>query len=127
MCILPLPASSSPVSQIAFHPSQPLILLQTADRATTVLRLRTEEEVAAKRARRKKRDREKGRKKGEAEIEAAQEGETEQDGDGEQVKWEERISAWCIVRANAKVKSFSLAPEEVGGKGGVSVSAIPPI
>ncbi|KAK1922326.1 putative WD-repeat protein [Papiliotrema laurentii] len=116
LCTLPLPASSSPIIQIAFHPSQPLILLQTSDRVTTVLRLRTEEEVAAKRARRKKRDREKGRKKGDEGAEQEND-----EADDQPVKWEERVQAWCIVRSNAKVKSFSLGPEDASVKGGISL------
>ena len=109
--------SSQPVSQIAFHPTQPVILLQTSDRSTTVLRLRTEEEIAAKRARRKKRDREKGRKKGEKGEEAAE----EQVEETAEVKWEDRLQTLCVVRANAKVKSFALGPEETGVKGGIPV------
>ena len=81
--------------------------------------MRTEEEVAAKRARRNKRNREKGRKK--ADEPGAEKEETEIDADGDGVKWEERVQAWCIVRANAKVKSFSLGPDEVGTKGGIPV------
>ncbi|KAL7420607.1 beta transducin [Cryptotrichosporon argae] len=106
LCTLPLPPSTQPVSQIACHPTLPLILAQTSDRTTSVLRLRTEEEVAAKRARRKKREREKGKKKGAADAEEAA------DPAAEEVKWEERVTTWCVVRANAKVKSFSLAPED---------------
>jgi U3 small nucleolar RNA-associated protein 12 len=90
-------------------------MLQTSDRNTTILRLRTEEEVAAKRARRKKRDKEKGKKKGEStDAEAAE--------DDEPVKWEERVVEWCVLRANAKVRSFAISPEDTGsGKGGVSI------
>lgn len=97
-----------------------MILLQTSERATTILRLRTEEEVAAKRARRKKREKEKGKKKG---------GEPEQNGvkDGEDevgpIKWEERVVEWCTIRANAKVKSFALPEEDTtqSSKGGIPV------
>lgn len=119
MCTLPLPTSSQPITQIQFHPSQPLILLQTSERATTVLRIRSEEEVAAKRARRKKRDREKTKKKGAAAVE---ENELE---DASPVKWEERIQAWCIIRSNAKVRSFDLGPAETSAKGGIPVG--PPL
>lgn len=121
LCKLPLANSTHAITQIQFHPHQPLIMLQTSDRATTILRLRTEEEVAAKRARRKKRDKEKGKKKGQAgeggDIEALVEGE----GDGP-VKWEDRVVEWCILRANAKVRSFAVSPEDIGsGTGGVSI------
>jgi hypothetical protein len=66
-------------------------MLQTSDRNTTIIRLRTEEEVAAKRARRKKRDKEKGKKKGEAEGEVAEE-------EDSAIKYEERVVEWCTIR-----------------------------
>lgn len=97
-------------------------MLQTSDRATTILRLRTEEEVAAKRARRKKRDKEKAKTKGKAGAEG-EDAEVNGDGDvDEPVKWEERVVEWCVLRANAKVRSFAISPEDVGsGKGGISI------
>jgi U3 small nucleolar RNA-associated protein 12 len=116
LCTLPLPASQHPITQITFHPTQPLILLQTSDRAITALRLRSVEEVESKRARRKKREREKGKKKGEDGA-----GHEVDDAAGE-VRWEERVTGFCVVRANAKIKSFSLAEEEPTSKGGISVS-----
>ncbi|WVR09691.1 hypothetical protein IAU60_006766 [Kwoniella sp. DSM 27419] len=121
LCTLPLPSSSEPITQLSFHPSLPLLFLQTSARSTVVLRLRSEEEVAAKRARRKKRDREKGKKKGKGEVEEEEQVNEEADVDG-QVKWEERLAVWCTVRANAKVKSFAFAPEEIASaKGGISL------
>lgn len=110
MCSLPLPTSTHAVSQIAFHPSLPLIFAQTTDKTTAVLRLRSEEEVAAKRARRAKRNREKGKKKGAAEEDVDADAET----DGP-VAWADRVTTWCVLRANAKVRSFALAPFD-GGK-----------
>lgn len=94
-------------------------MLQTSDRSTTILRLRTEEEVAAKRARRKKRDKEKNKKKGQAAVDNE---ETEVVDDDAPVKWEERVVEWCILRANAKVRSFAISPEDLGtGKTGFAV------
>lgn len=112
LCTVPLPASTHPVSQLAFHPSLPVIFAQTSDRTTAVLRLRSEEEVAAKRQRRKKREREKGKKKGAVTEEEAEVNED----DTEEVKWEDRVTTWCVVKANAKVKSFALADDEPGSK-----------
>lgn len=109
VCSLPLPTSTHAVSQIAFHPSLPLIFAQTTDKTTAVLRLRSEEEVNAKRARRAKRNREKSKKKGvtEEEVEV-------NDPEGP-IAWEDRVTMWCVIRANAKVRSFALAPYD-GGK-----------
>ena len=75
----------------------------------------------AKRNRRKKREREKGKKRGPVLEVTGQEVE-----DGE-VKWEERLVAWSVVRANAKVKSFAFPPHEAEThKGGVPVSESSP-
>lgn len=106
---MPLPASSHPVSQLEFHPTLPVILAQTSDRTTAVLRLRSEEEVAAKRARRKKREREKSKKKGTVTEEEA---DVNSPAPTEEIKWEDRVTTWCVVKANAKVKSFSLAGDD---------------
>nr|XP_018261192.1 U3 small nucleolar RNA-associated protein 12 [Kwoniella dejecticola CBS 10117]OBR83350.1 U3 small nucleolar RNA-associated protein 12 [Kwoniella dejecticola CBS 10117] len=118
LCILPLPSSTQPITQISFHPTSPLLLLQTNDKNIVALRIRSEEEVNAKRARRKKRDKEKSKKKGRPDPEEEELNET---GDGE-VKWEERITSHCVVRANSKIKSFALAQQEVdSAKGGVQL------
>ncbi|OCF31605.1 U3 small nucleolar RNA-associated protein 12 [Kwoniella heveanensis BCC8398] len=119
LCTLPLPSSSEPITQLSFHPTQPLLFLQTSARSTIILRLRSEEEVAAKRARRKKRDREK-KKKGKTDV--VEEDEVNGELAEGEVKWEERLAVWCTVRANAKVRSFAFAPEEIASaKGGISL------
>lgn len=102
-----------------------------------MLRLRPAEEIAAKRARRKRREKEKeekakgkaskGKKVSQEEV-ATNEAGAQGDGEGEgdevgAVRWEERVAVWCTVRANAKVKSFALAPDGGVSKAGVSVSA----
>jgi U3 small nucleolar RNA-associated protein 12 len=94
------------------------------------LRIRPEDEVLAKLARRRKRaaekEREKGKKKGRAEKDAQDEHGQDANGaldDGE-VKWEDKVAVLCTVRANAKIKSFSLGRNE-GLKGGVPVRRTP--
>ncbi|ORY22394.1 putative WD-repeat protein [Naematelia encephala] len=115
LCTVPLPSSNQPISQIEFHPTLPLIFLQTSERTTSVIRMRSEEEVESKRNRRKKRDREKEKKKG-GEVAVTVNGNDEVT----EIKWEERVTTWCTIRANAKVKSFSFPAEEVAStKGGV--------
>ncbi|WWD03840.1 hypothetical protein V865_001896 [Kwoniella europaea PYCC6329] len=121
LCTLPLPSSSHAITQIDFHPTLPLLLLQTNDKTIIVLRIRSEEEVNAKRARRKKRDKEKSKKKGKQQVEEEEE-EQLNDGVTGDVKWEERVTSWCVIRANAKVKSFAMAREQVdSAKGGVQL------
>ncbi|ODO09357.1 hypothetical protein I350_02957 [Cryptococcus amylolentus CBS 6273] len=118
LCSLPVSSSTHPISQISWHPTLPLLALQTTDRGVVIMRLRTEEEISAKRSRRKKRDREK-KKKAKGKDEKEDEVEEEDD---EPVKWEERVAVWCVVRANAKVKSFAFASESsTFVKGGVSL------
>lgn len=127
LCNIPLPSSNQPISQLSFHATLPLILLQTSDRATTVLRIRSLEEVAAKRARRKKREKEKGKKKGgKAAVEDDEDGAADPEGAAQvdDVKWEERLTSWCVVRANAKVRSFCLPSDNsLSVKGDISVSS----
>ncbi|WRT69934.1 uncharacterized protein IL334_006925 [Kwoniella shivajii] len=118
LAILPLPSSTHPISQIDFHPTLPLLLLQTTDKNIVILRLRSEEEVNAKRARRKKREKEKGKKKSKSDV-LEEEEEINENGS---IQWEERITSWCVVRANSKIKSFALADEEIASaKGGVQL------
>lgn len=82
-----------------------------------MLRVRSEEEVMAKRTRRKKREREKGKKQG-----ASAETDAQEEVAGE-VKWEERLVTWSMIRANGKVKSFAFPPYEADKpKNGIPVS-----
>lgn len=113
---MPLPSSTHAVTQLAFHPTLPLVLAQTSDKTTAVLRVRSEEEVQAKRVRRQKREREKSKKKkATAGTEEEADG-NEKDVTNETVAWLDRITTWCVVKTNAKVKSFSLARDEPNSK-----------
>jgi U3 small nucleolar RNA-associated protein 12 len=96
----PLPTTAS-VSQLAFHPTLPFLMLQSSDKALTVLRIRELDEVAQKKARRRKRDREKGR--------------VEEDDSESAPKWEERVTSWCVVRAGGKIRSFAFGDDEASG------------
>nr|ODO01220.1 U3 small nucleolar RNA-associated protein 12 [Cryptococcus depauperatus CBS 7855] len=118
LCALPLPSLAYPVSQISWHPTLPLLTLQTSERGVIVLRLRTEEELSAKRARRKKREREKKRKSDHKGKEDNKHAEV----DEEPIEWKDRMAVWCAVRTNAKVKSFAFADENASSiKGGISL------
>ena len=117
-CTVSLAPSPNPVSQVAFHPTLPLLLLQTSDRTINTLRIRTREEVEAKRGRRQKREREKGRKKEDQAVAI----EDEADGEAGPVKWEDRLQAWSTIRTNAKIRSFDLGDSVMEGKSIISVS-----
>ena len=109
---LPLSPTGQPISQIAFHNTAPLLLVQTTDRTVTAFRLRTEEEVAAKRARRKKRDRVKGKSKDEIEGAAEDVAHAEEDGvEPGAVGWGERAALLCVIRGGSKIKSFSISAD----------------
>ncbi|KAF8308164.1 hypothetical protein DL93DRAFT_2171326 [Clavulina sp. PMI_390] len=80
---LPLSAPSR-VSQIAFHPTESYLAVQSHDRSVELFHVRTEEEVRKKQARRKKTEKEKKDKKGkskeaDAEVEPEGKGEVEKD------------------------------------------------
>ena len=68
--------------------------------------------------RRKRREREKNKKKGSAPVEDEESGAEGEE--GAEVKWEERVAVWTVVRTNAKIKSFDLA-EEYSQKSGVQM------
>lgn len=102
---IPLPTNSpTPITNIFFHPTQPLLFLLTSDRTLTVLRMRSDQEVEKKKARRKKREREK--KVAAADGEALA-GEPEAEDEDASDAWGKRFVLWCQVHASSKIKSFS--------------------
>lgn len=120
---LPLSAKHR-VSQIAFHPTQPYLAVQSHDRSVEIFRIRTEDEVKKKRARRQKREKEKGKKSGtknKAEDDKAHEAEDEED---KAVELEDLFTPYLVVRASGKIRSFSFVEEEPSPKGGIQVFII---
>ena len=111
---LPL-ASAHRVSQIAFHPTLPYLFVQSHDRSVEVFRMRTDEEIRKKHARRKKR----------ADAKAAM-GNGEKVNDvpdnngAEKVELADVLTPYMIVRATGKIKSFALS-EETRTKGATQV------
>lgn len=91
---LPLPTSSSPITHIKYHPTQPLLFILTSDKTLSVLRIRTESEIEKKKLRRKKRAAEK-------------KGETEAVPEEKEYTWGDRFALWTQVHGSAKIKSFS--------------------
>jgi hypothetical protein len=87
-----------------------MLYVQTADKAITVLRIRTAEEMAAKKLRRKKREREKAKAKGGEDVDNVEEEDDEVVESGNE--WIARITGWCVVRASGKIRSFSLVDSE---------------
>ncbi|KAI0254369.1 WD-repeat-containing protein [Lactifluus subvellereus] len=107
---LPL-ASPHRVSQIAFHPTLPYLFVQSHDRSVEVFRVRTDDEIRKKHARRKKRaDTKAAMGKGEKANNVPDKG------DVEKVELADSFTPYLVVRATGKIKSFAL-PEGALPKG----------
>jgi len=111
--VLPL-AASHRISQLTFHPSQPFIALQSHDRSVEIFRMRTEDEVMKKRARRSKREKEKQDKKGSSKESAPIDLDAE-------ISLTELFTPHSIIRASGKVKSFYF-PDSKKVKDSIQVS-----
>lgn len=120
--ITTLPLSSKHrVSQIVFHPSRSYLAVQSHDRSVEIFRIRTEEEVRKKQARRLKRAKE---KKEQAKAKGkAKEAEAEAGGDEEQqdVELADLFTPYLVVRASGKIRSFDFPDEEPNTKGNTSI------
>ncbi|KAG6855098.1 hypothetical protein C0991_006027 [Blastosporella zonata] len=115
------PVSSLPlvsrhrVSQVAFHPSQPFLAVQSHDRSVEIFRIRSEEEVRKKQARRKKRAKEK-KVKGKNSDEKDDDGADEE----EEVTLVDLFTPYLVVRASGKIRSFDFG-EEITSKGTLQI------
>ncbi len=108
---LPL-SSNHRVSGITFHPSKPYLAVQSHDRAVEIFRIRTEEEVLKKQARRKKRAKEKKEK-----IGKEGKGDINEDAEEKDVTLVDLFTPHVVVRASGKIKSFDFGGEDTAGKG----------
>ncbi|KAF8895924.1 WD-repeat-containing protein [Mucidula mucida] len=108
---LPL-SSTQRVAQISFHPTESYIAIQSHDRSVEVFRIRTEEEVLKKQARRKKRAKEKKDKTGK---------EATLDEDDSEVKLVDLFTPHVVIRANAKIRSFDFGVDSTSARGGVQI------
>lgn len=116
---LPL-SSQHRVSQITFHPSQPYVAVQSHDRSVEIFRIRTEDEIRKKQARRRKRAKEKKEKtKGKAKKE--DEADPLEDDDEGKVDLVDLFTPYLVVRATGKIRSFGFESEEATSKGGTQV------
>lgn len=109
------------ISQISFHPTLPILGIITGEKTVDVYKIRSEEELSKKVARRKKREREKKK------LKAGGVGvEEEEDIDLGGIEYRERLVLWTVLRAGGKVRSFDWAPDTVKAKGDVSVRTSSP-
>lgn len=130
---LPNTSHTHNISQISLHPTLPVLAIHSGERAIDVFRLRTEDELRKKLARRRKREREKkekakagkGKGKGKAVDGDEAEEDDEMDGGGAgadgEIEWRDRLAVWSTVRTSGKIRNFSFAPETLKNKGEVQV------
>ncbi|TIA92554.1 hypothetical protein E3P99_00542 [Wallemia hederae] len=86
------------ITQLAFHESLPFLAILSSDKSLEVLRLRTEDEIKSKMARRRRRNKEKGKK-----------GAQEESGEIT-VTMNDRLTPYLVVHSHSKIKSFSFPP-----------------
>lgn len=99
---LPL-ASKHKVSQLKFHPTEPYLAVQSHDRSVEVFRIRSEEEVQKKLARRQKRSKEKKEQKKGKGKDAKDNEEQEEVSEATLVDY---FTPHLVVRASGKIRSF---------------------
>ncbi|KAK2466136.1 hypothetical protein APHAL10511_001778 [Amanita phalloides] len=109
-------ASQSRISQIAFHPTQPYLAIQSHERSVEIFRIRTETEIRRKQARRKKRSKEKRERDGHAADEPDENGANQ-----DEITLVDLFSPHVIVRASGKIRSFSFDASEVNAKVGTQI------
>ncbi|KAL4075947.1 WD40-repeat-containing domain protein [Scleroderma citrinum] len=97
------------VSQILFHPTQPYLAVHSHERSIEVFRIRTEDEIRKKHARRRKREREK-EKVNVTESTKMDENNAKLD----EVALVDLFTPYLVVRANGKVRSFDFGTKEAG-------------
>lgn len=114
--VAPLPlASTHRVSQITFHPSRPYLAVQSHDRTVELFRIRTEDEIRKKQARRRKRQKEKDQAKGKKAAEHDDDTHMQVDGETEEndkIELVDLFTPYLIVRASGKIRSFDFADDE---------------
>lgn len=113
-------SSHSRVSQITFHPNHPYLAIQSHERSVEIFRIRTEEEILKKQARRKKRAKEKRDREGHTVDETNENGTVEDD-----ISLVDLFTPHVIVRAGGKIRSFSFDSQETSVKNGTQVCIFP--
>lgn len=131
---LPTGSHTHNITQISLHPTLPVLAIHSGEKTIDVFRLRTEEELRKKLARRRRRDREKkkeaaakekGKGKGKADDQDEEmEDEAEVEAEEVEIEWRDRLAVWSVLRAGGKIRSFAFAPEtSKSSKGDVQVSS----
>ena len=116
--LLPLASLSHAqrIAQVAYHPTENILAVQTTERTIEVLRIRTEEEIRKKVARRRKREKEKKEKKGQVNG-------TEDTSPIAEPTWKDRLASWVVIRAPSKIRSFDFGFGNANLKGDITIMA----
>ncbi|KAG8932945.1 hypothetical protein FRC02_000296 [Tulasnella sp. 418] len=109
------------VSQISFHPQKPYLAVQSHDRSVEIFRIRTEEEVKKKRARRQKRAKEKEKSSEKGKERADEKDNTAVVVDEDIVELADLFTPYLVVRASGKIRSFDFVNPDISPKGGVQI------
>ena len=110
-------ASHYKVSQITFHPSHPFLAIQSHDRSVELFRIRTEEEVRKKQARRLKRAKEKKEtKKSKADGQNDERADNQSQDLVKEVQLVDLYTPYTIVRTAGKVRSFDFVRDDNDAK-----------
>ncbi|KAF8631619.1 hypothetical protein AX15_002361 [Amanita polypyramis BW_CC] len=109
-------SSHNKVSQIAFHPTQPYLAIQSHERSIEIFRIRTEAEARKKQTRRKKRAKEKREREGLATDEI-----NDKEALEEKITLVDLFSPHVVVRGSGKIRSFSFDASESSAKSGTQV------
>jgi hypothetical protein len=106
-----LPVSSRQrISQIQYHPTAPFLAIQSHDRSIDVFRIRTEDEIRKKRARRQRRIKEKKSQKGAMDDEDIVENEDSE------IQLVDLYTPYLVVRASGKIRSFNFVVNDLHAK-----------
>ena len=93
------------ISQIVVDAQRSLVAVQATDRHVELCRIRTEDELAKKLARRNKRERERAAAKGAAVEPAAVENAVTP-----AEMWADRVTSWRVLQPGGKVRALAFAP-----------------
>ena len=107
------------MSQILFDPTQSYLAVQSHDRSVEIFRIRTEEEIRKKQARRRKRAKEK-QEQARSRVQKHPEEEADQEPDQE-IGLADLFTPYLIARASGKIRSFDFGADEPKGKGAVQL------
>ncbi|SCV71583.1 BQ2448_3171 [Microbotryum intermedium] len=127
---LPNTSHAHNITQITLHPTLPVLAVHSGEKTIDVFRLRTEEELRKKLARRRRREREKTSKRGKGKEKQLDDDAGDDDRDDRvvenaegEIEWRDRLAIWSVIRAGGKVRSFAFAPETAKTKGDVQILA----